>query len=139
MFVRSAGMTTLVRLPGDGCRYFVRRCCLLEERVNPGLRTEFACTFLADLEARFDAFVSLSEVFGLSAEEAGRIWERRWGGVLSASWNCPDFVPGPEGVEDEGCDNLLDGLCLLAMPPCPGRCRHYAVHAADESESRSKR
>lgn len=129
-------MTTLLRLPGDGCRFFASGHCLYEERVNPGLRREFFCAFMAILEDRFDAFVIRAEAFGLSSAEASRIWERRWAGPLNADWDCADFTPLPEDVDEAGCRNLLDGVCLLRLPPCPGRCRRYAGTVLKESDSR---
>jgi hypothetical protein len=129
-------VTPLLRLPGDGCRYFVRGRCLYEECVNPGLRPEFSCAVLTLLEERFDAFVIRGERFGLTCEEAGRIWERRWAGPLSADWDCADFLPQPEDADEAGCGNLLDGICLPRLPVCPGRCRRYAG-PVKESDSRS--
>jgi hypothetical protein len=129
-------VTTLLRLPGDGCRYFARGRCLYEERLNPGLRREFFCAVMVFLEDRFDAFVIRADAFGLSSEEASRIWERRWSGRLNGEWDCVDFIPLPEGVEEAGCCNLVDGVCLVRLPSCPGRCRRYAGAEADEFDSR---
>lgn len=120
-----AAVTILLRLPGDGCRYFACGHCLYEERINPGLRREFFCTVMVFLEDRFDAFVIRAEAFGLSSEEAGRIWEQRWAGQLNADWDCADFVPLPEEVEGVGCRNLVEGVCLLRLPSCSGRCRRF--------------
>jgi hypothetical protein len=126
----------LVRLPGDGCRYFARGYCLYEERINPGLRREFSCTVMTILEENFDAFVARGERFGLTCEEAGRIWEQRWAGPLNAGWDCADFTPLPEGAEEGGCRHLLDGVCLLRLPRCPGRCRRYARVVEEDFDSR---
>ena len=114
-------------LPGRGCRFWAAGRCLYEERLNPGLHAGFACTALQALADSFDAFVVRGESLGLSSEEAGRIWERRVDAALNIGLDCANFIPLPDEAGDVPCAHFLDGVCLLRMPVCPGRCRRFVA------------
>lgn len=118
-------MRPVLRLPGHGCRFWTAGRCLYEEAVNPGLRREFACTVLLALEGRFDEFVARGEILGLSGEQAGRIWERRMAQALNIGWDCANFTALRDEAGDVLCGRYIEGVCLLRLPPCPGRCRRY--------------
>lgn len=118
-------MKPVLRLPGDGCRFLAAGRCLYEERINPGLCREFACTVLAALENHFDEFVVRGEILGLSSEQAGRIWEQRMAKALNIGWDCANFTAPQDDAEDALCLHFFEGICLLRMPACPGRCRRY--------------
>lgn len=114
-------------LPGTGCRFWVAGRCLHGEAVNPGLDLNNACPVLREWEQRFDSFIELGEIFGISAAEAGQVWERRMRQALETGWECPDFQFAEAEVQDAGCRFLLDGVCLLRLPLCPGRCRRFIL------------
>lgn len=118
-------MSPVLPLPGEGCRHWVAGRCLYEESVNPGLMREFACIVLTALEESFDEFIDRGEMFGLSVEEAGRIWEKRADQALNIGWDCASFTFLQDDPGDTACQHFLEGLCVLHLPPCPGRCHRY--------------
>lgn len=119
-------MAPPLTLPGRGCRFWAGGRCLYEELLNPGLHAGFACTALRFLEESFDAFVVRGESLGLSSDEAGRIWERRMDAALNIGFDCANFISLPDGAGEMPCAHFLDGVCLLRLPVCPGRCRRFA-------------
>lgn len=127
-------MTSVLRLPGDDCRFWAQGRCLYEESVNPGLRREFACCVLVALEGSFDEFVVRGEILGLSGEQAGRIWEQRMARALNIGWDCANFTPLPGDDGDVMCRHFMEGVCLLNMPCCPGRCRRYELPSQTDAE-----
>jgi hypothetical protein len=114
-------------MPADGCRFRVGDRCLYEELINPGLRREFVCTVLAALEGSFDEFVARGEIMGLSSEKAGLIWQERMAKALNIGWDCATFTPLRDEAGEVWCRHFFDGICLLGMPPCLGRCRHFEL------------
>lgn len=120
-------MTLPLRLPGEGCRFWTAGRCLYEELLNPGLCSGHSCSVLAVLEKSFDAFVARGESMGLSAEEAGRIWERRMDAALNIGWDCANFIFLPDCAGDMPCVHFRDGICILCLPACPGRCRRFEL------------
>ena len=120
-------MNAVLSLPGDACRYWAAGRCLYEECANPGLRVEFMCSVLRFLEDRFDEFVVRGDVLGLSADEAGRIWEQRMAASLNIGWDCAQFTPVQDSPDDVLCQHFLEGVCVLRLPPCDGRCRRYVL------------
>jgi hypothetical protein len=121
-------------MPGEGCRFWAAGRCLYEESVNPGLRREFACVVLAALEDRFDDFLTRSEILGLSGEQAGQIWERRMAQALNIGWDCANFTALQDDAGEALCLHFMEGVCLLRMPRCPGRCRRYKLSRETVSE-----
>ena len=119
-------MTRPLRLPGDGCRFWAEGRCLYEELLNPGLREDFCCAVLSGLEKNFDSFVVRGEMLGLTPEEAGRIWERRMDAALNIGWDCANFIFLPDGPGEMPCLHFRNGICMMRLPSCPGRCRRYA-------------
>ena len=130
----AAGGASVLRLPGEGCRFWAAGRCLYEESINPGLRREFACTVLTTLEGRFDEFVVRGEILGLSCEQAGRIWEQRMAQALNIGWDCANFTPLRDDGGEVMCLHFIEGVCLLRMPCCPGRCRRYELLSLSVSE-----
>ena len=114
-------------MPADGCRFRVNDRCLYEELINPGLRGEFACTVLAALEGSFDEFVTRGEIMGLSSEKAGLIWQERMAKALNIGWDCANFTVLRDDAGDVWCGHFFEGVCLLRMPVCPGRCRRFEL------------
>lgn len=123
-----AGVTAPVRLPGDGCRFWADGRCLYEELLNPGLRVEYGCVVLNGLEKNFDAFVMRGEKLGLTTEQAGRIWERRMDAALNIGWDCANFIFLQDGPGEMPCLHFRNGVCMLRLPACPGRCRRFVPH-----------
>ncbi len=120
-----AAVSEPLSLPGRGCRYWAHGRCRYEEVRNPGLNRGSSCTALRCLEESFDAFVVRGESFGLSSEEAGRVWERRMDAALNIGFDCANFIFVPDGAGEMPCAHFLDGVCTLRLPACPGRCRRY--------------
>lgn len=120
-------MNRVLRLPGQGCRFWLVGRCVYEERLNPGLDQAGRCAALREYEDRLDAFAHQAESFGLSDEEAGRIWTERMARSLDDDWECPDFLPEDDGTGETMCGNFADGLCILRLPRCPGRCRRFVL------------
>lgn len=118
------GRTGLLLLPGQGCRHWLEERCLYEEALNPGWQAGFRCFVLRRWEQDFDEYVSRAECFGLTTEEAGDIWQQRMSSSFGKPWDCPDFLLD-NATPDPVCALLLGDICLLRLPPCPGRCRHY--------------
>lgn len=116
-----------LRLPGEGCRHWVRGRCLYEEWLNPGLENGYVCTVLRVLEESFDEFIVRGEIMGLSSEQAGRIWERRMDAALNIGWDCANFEFRPDGAGEMPCLHFRAGICVLRLPECPGRCRRFAL------------
>lgn len=115
--------TSPIRLPGRGCRHWMGERCLYEEHLNPGLPRNFRCIVLEDWEKILEEHVARSECFGLTAKEAGNIWERM-AVCLEDRWECPDFRSDGE-ASGPSCALLAGDVCLLRLPPCTGRYRRY--------------
>lgn len=120
-------MSRLLRMPGDTCRFFVAGRCMYEESLNPGLRAEYSCTVLRTLEGRFDEFVVRGEILGLTSEEAGRIWEHRMSQALNIDWDCANFNALQDDAGDILCRHFMEGVCVLRLPHCLGRCRRHEL------------
>lgn len=118
--------------PAYRCRFYSYGVCLHEELVNPDLREEYRCRRLAVLVRDWDEFINRADAFGLSEEEAARIWEERFHRNLDSDAACPhmrpDFREGGDVLLD--CRSLYRNACLLLMPSCQGRCEHFAVAGA---------
>lgn len=111
------------RLPGTDCRYHVQGRCLYQERLNPGYNQAWRCRVVQGWEASYDDFLLRAEAFRLEAATAAGLWESQVERMVRRGPRCPDYDPGGEGVT--GCTHALDELCLLAVPACRGRCRHF--------------
>lgn len=120
-------MSRLLHLPGRGCRHWSAGRCLYEEHINPGLELEFRCTLLCCYEKRLDDFVQQVERFGLPEEEAGRIWRDRIAQSVDNDWECGDFLPLEDVSGQTMCRHFREGLCLLRLPVCSGRCRRFEL------------
>ena len=120
-------MRDIFPLPGDGCRHWCRGRCLYEEHLNPGLELGYACSAMQRIEQRFDDFVVRGEILGVTAEEAGRIWQHRVAQALCKGWDCPDYEDLLDDTGELLCRHFEDGLCLHLLPACPGRCRKFAL------------
>jgi hypothetical protein len=114
----------LSRLPGGGCPHCQGGRCLYEEHLNPGYREANRCAILNRLCRAFDDFVLRCDVMGLSEEQAASLWQARFPATLAKEGNCQDYLPG-DTISFPDCRNASGELCLLAFPPCPGRCLRY--------------
>jgi len=117
----------LLHMPGDACRFWIAGRCLYEELMNPGLRAEYSCTVLSVLEDRFDEFVVRGEILGLTSEEAGRIWKQRMAQALNIDWDCANFTALQDDAGEILCRHFIEGVCVLRLPPCAGRCRRFEL------------
>jgi hypothetical protein len=120
-------MSQVLHMPGEGCRFWAAGRCLYEETMNPGLRKDFFCTVLSALEGSFDEFVVRGEILGLSSKEAGRIWEQRMAHALNMDWDCASFSALQDDAGEILCLHFMEGVCVLRLPRCAGRCRRYEL------------
>ncbi len=111
------------RMPGTACRYFEQGRCLYEERLNPGYNRAWRCRVLLRWEEAYDTFLAQADNFVIDPETAAGIWQQRLGELMRQGHGCPDHEPG--GRDMTGCGRNLGGLCLTALPPCPGQCRRF--------------
>jgi hypothetical protein len=74
----------------------------------------------------FDEFLHRAEAFGIEYDRVLQLWEARFQRLT-------DVDPECEGFELEGavtppcCVHEYDALCLLELPRCDGRCRHFLI------------
>jgi hypothetical protein len=120
----------VVRFPAVGCRHFIQGRCLYEEHLNPGYHAAWRCIVLARWESVYDEFLDRAENFSLSETELGVLWGRRFERLAEESVPCPDVLPG-DGESMPECSRLLEDLCLLRLPECPGQCEHFQLHKHD--------
>lgn len=119
-------MGEMRRLPGTGCRFYVRGRCLYEERLNPGYATGWRCGVLARWEEVYDDFLSRAEAFGVEDANVPGLWRDRFERLMREKTHCERYVYADDR-EPPCCANAHDRLCLLELPPCEGRCRKFAL------------
>jgi hypothetical protein len=117
-------MSNVRKMPGDECRFYVAGRCLYHERLNPGYDESFRCRFLVLWEEEFDAFLDRAEAFSLGRRETVELWNRRFEKLQGGDCGCPDYYYHEAGG-DQGCVHGYNDLCILALPLCKGRCRHF--------------
>jgi len=117
-------MSDVHRLPAEDCWFNASGHCLYEERLNPGYRRAWRCVVLEDWGRLFDDFIARAEAFGLDQQSAGELWARRFERVVQERFDCVEYKFSVD-AELPGCVYQYDTLCLLRLPPCHGRCRHY--------------
>lgn len=117
-------MARICRMPGRECAYHVQDRCVYEERLNPGLNAGYRCLVLSRWEVEYDQFLDQAETFQLDEETAGRIWDGRFQRLAEGPLQCRQFAPGRDDTVIS-CVNLLDDVCLLRLPSCPGMCRRF--------------
>ena len=124
----------LTIMPGVSCEFYVRGCCLRQERLNPGYHRVWRCEYIKRLEEEYDSFVSQADAFNLTQTLAARIWSARLQGLMSGQPICRSFkskdpatdLAGPSGEEEYlDCVYYYQELCLTALPPCDGVCQEF--------------
>lgn len=118
--------------PASACGHYHLGRCLYEERLNPGFREPWRCRVLTDWEKAYDDFLLRAEAFHLEPAHAVELWEARLERLLVQARQCPDFASGAEETAT-GCLNELEGLCLVLLPECGGRCSHYTTDQLDNN------
>jgi hypothetical protein len=113
-------------MPGSACRYYAAGRCLYTERLNPGYDESLRCRFLALWEKEFDSFLDRAEAFALDQQELAALWDRRFERLQQSGKGCEAYHPCENGG-DQGCVNGCGDVCLLALPFCSGRCRHFEL------------
>ena len=111
-------------LPGDGCWHYIFGRCLYEERLNPGYRRSYRCQVLNRWEAAYDDFLARAEAMGVEQENVPELWEIQFQRMAREAFHCRTHVFNHD-FRPPACANELDGLCILGLPKCGGRCRHY--------------
>jgi hypothetical protein len=119
-------MGDIIRLPGSGCQHFAGGRCLYEERLNPGYTDCWQCSVLVRWESAFDDFLERAESFGVGQDAIPDLWERQFERMARGVFDCKEYTYS-HGAEAPACVYGLDGVCLLSLPECKGRCRRYLV------------
>lgn len=123
-------------MPARECGFHVQGRCLYQERLNPGYSPEWKCSVLCGWERAFDDFLARAEAFGLEQREVNTLWSRRFERLARKGVDCPEYVH--DSMQDPpGCAWQHESLCLLALPECEGRCRHYQVRNEKKIASRT--
>ncbi|MBI9078430.1 MAG: hypothetical protein JEY79_01660 [Pseudodesulfovibrio sp.] len=125
-------MGGITRLPGQGCQYHLGGHCLYEERLNPGYTQGWRCRVLSRWESAFDDFLARAESFGIKSDVAPDLWGRQFERMARDVFDCEQYVCcQAEGIP--ACLHESDGLCILMLPECSGRCCHYEVEEKQSS------
>lgn len=126
-------MGKLDRLPGDDCYHFFAGRCLYEERLNPGYRQSYRCQVLARWETAYDDFLTRAEAMGIEQEQVPDLWERQFQRMVRDTFHCQTHVYNHDH-RPPACGHELDGLCILGLPKCEGRCRHYQLDTLEDEQ-----
>lgn len=124
----------LRRLPGDGCRHFLAERCLYEEHLNPGYHDQWQCRLQNAWEKAFDEFLERAECFRLEEGDIPILWRSRFESLVRSQGGCEQYSYAPR-LQLPNCRHVHEHLCVLLLPPCEGRCRHYQPCAASQEES----
>lgn len=126
-------MADIKRLPGDGCRHNRSGRCLYEEHLNPGYDPRYRCRVLARWESAFDDFLERAELFGVEQKAVPDLWSRQFRRMARKTFRCGEYEYHAE-ADIPACLHVEDGLCLLGLPVCDGRCRHFRSERPDEED-----
>ncbi|MCJ2163699.1 MULTISPECIES: hypothetical protein [unclassified Pseudodesulfovibrio] len=124
-------MGRITRLPGDGCRYCLNGRCLYEEQLNPGYTQSWRCQVTARWESAYDDFLSRADCFGVEESAVPDIWARQFQRMARDVFHCQRYLYD-HGAQAPACLNHLHGVCIVALPKCEGRCRHYLAETDEE-------
>ncbi|MEF2144449.1 MAG: hypothetical protein V3573_03305 [Desulfovibrionaceae bacterium] len=127
-------MPKVRRMPGGSCRFFAAGRCLYDERLNPGYDESLQCRYFLLWEKEFDEFLDRAENFALGQGQAAELWERRFERLGKGETACKDYCYREDGGEQR-CLNGYKHFCLLALPKCTGRCRHYESLREDDDNT----
>ena len=119
-------MSPVLRLPATGCAYFRQGRCFHLEHLNPGYDPAYRCVVLVRLHQVYDDFLGQADAFSLEETSARSLWEKRFTDFRGKYSGCQDHEPSDMN-EFPGCAHALGDVCAKALPPCPGRCRHYVL------------
>lgn len=124
-------MAEIQKLPGCGCRHFSGGRCLYQEHLNPGYVQEWRCRIASRWEAAFDAFLERAECFNVSQEAVAELWRKRFNRMAGDVLQCEEYAfQHSGGVID--CVHVQKDVCVLLLPICQGRCRHYSLNKRDD-------
>ena len=124
-------MGTITRLPGEECRFFIRGRCLYEERLNPGYTQSWRCQVTARWESDYDDFLSRAEQFGLEEAAVPDLWSMQFQRLARDVFHCRRYIYDHE-LPAPSCGNHDSGVCIMDLPKCGGRCRHYQLESDEE-------
>jgi len=124
-------MGKITRLPGCECRSFIHGRCLYEEQLNPGYTQSWRCQVTARWESDYDDFLRRAEFFGVDEAAVPDLWGRRFQRMARDVFHCQRYVYDPD-AHVLGCRNHWDGICIMDLPKCGGRCRHYLAISEQE-------
>ncbi|MBG0789280.1 MAG: hypothetical protein H0S80_02155 [Desulfovibrionaceae bacterium] len=118
-------------LPGDGCRHYIFGRCLYQERLNPGYRRSYRCQVLNRWERAYDDFLNRADAMGVDQESVSGLWAIQFQRMAREAFHCRNHVFNHDDHRPPACRNEMDGLCVLGLPKCGGRCRHFEIDAAE--------
>jgi len=117
-------MGKLERLPAGECYHYIVGRCLYEERLNPGYRKSYRCQVLNRWESAYDDFLVRAEAMGVEQESVPGLWDIQFRRMARDAFHCRTHMFNND-FNPPACSHELDGLCVLGLPKCSGRCRHY--------------
>ena len=120
-----------IEATGAGCRHLVDERCLYQERLNPGYASHWRCAVLQRWETAYDEFLARAERMGVASDDAPELWERQFQRLAHDVFRCSDYA-FCHNEEAPACAHCLAGVCLLQLPACEGRCRHFERGTAAE-------
>lgn len=127
-------MAEVKRMPAQSCRHHIKGRCLYEELLNPGYEQQWRCVVMLRWEEVFDEFLHRAEAFGVDHERVGKLWEIRFKRLAGDTPDCERFQSDPTN-DPPCCMHHYEALCLLDLPLCEGRCRHFCTKdETNESE-----
>lgn len=124
-------MGTITRLPGTTCRFFISGRCQYEEQLNPGYTQSWRCQVTARWETAFDEFLTRAEEFGVEEDAVPDLWSAQFQRMARDVFHCKRYV-FDHGAPAPSCRNHAAGVCIMDLPKCPGRCRHFRPESDDE-------
>ncbi|WP_419787772.1 hypothetical protein [Pseudodesulfovibrio sp.] len=117
-------MAEIARLPGEGCRHFQCGRCLYEEHLNPGYDAGYRCDVLEHWADAYEAFLVRAESFRVEPDAVPELWALQFQRLARKTFRCERFEYDAEAGAP-ACLHVAESLCLLCLPVCEGRCRHY--------------
>lgn len=124
-------MGEIKHLPGNECQHYVRGRCFYEERLNPGYAEHWRCQVLARWESAFDDFLSRAEYFGVAQDAVPDLWGRQFQRLARDVFHCRNYTYSHE-AEVPACRQHVDGVCIMSLPRCMGRCRHFMISTSED-------
>ncbi|CCH47600.1 hypothetical protein [Pseudodesulfovibrio piezophilus] len=125
-------MAEIKQLPGTGCLHHETARCFYQEHLNPGYYTRWRCRVLVHWGDAYDDFLDRVGAFKVDDSSVPDLWERQFQRLARDVFHCLDYTHAPNN-DIPHCVYVVDGLCLLSLPKCTGRCRHFRLDRSRQS------